>query len=210
MKYKEKAYSIALASTVMILFLILVSATASASPEQNPLNTTTPPSITSGAGDPSTDPVLSEGISSLKSAADTASTTSAAPKITETRITTDKSDQYSPVIHGNKIVWKDDRNGNWDIYIYDLSTKKQILLLNTSIQWDPDIYGDRVVWMDNRNGNWDIYMQDLATKKQTRITTDGAWQISPAIYGDKIVWQDIAMETSISTCTTSPLPKKKG
>ena len=33
--------------------------------------------------------------------------------------------QTVPAINGDKIVWQDDRNGNRDIYMYDLSTKKE-------------------------------------------------------------------------------------
>ena len=98
---------------------------ASASPEQNP-RTITPPEITSGAGDPSDDQVVSDELSSEEIVTDTESIQAAAPKITEKRITTNTSDQWSPVIYGNKIAWEDFRNGNWDIYIYDLSTKKEI------------------------------------------------------------------------------------
>ena len=191
MKINKKIDSVALASAALTLFLILASSMASASPGQTPQMNTTPTSIPNGAGDPSEDQIVFDGNITLKSAAATTSTVeSAAPKITKTQITTNKSDQYCPVIYSNRIVWTDDRNGNWDIYIYDLSTKKQIRTISTSIQWDPAIYGDRVVWVDDRNENWDIYMCNLSTKKQTRITTDGAWHISPAIYGDKIVWQD--------------------
>ncbi|AKB74938.1 cell surface protein [Methanosarcina lacustris Z-7289] len=62
---------------------------------------------------------------------------------TETRITTSESCQINPVIYGDKIVWQDNRNGegwdeygrpdgNWDIYMYDLSTKTEIHTNNTS------------------------------------------------------------------------------
>jgi beta propeller repeat protein len=47
-------------------------------------------------------------------------------KITETRITTNPSNSEHPAFYGNTIVWQDDRNGNWDIYIFDISTKEQI------------------------------------------------------------------------------------
>ena len=155
---------------------------------------------------------MSDELSSEEIVTDTESIQAAAPKITEKRITTNTSDQWSPVIYGNKIAWEDYRNGNWDIYIYDLSTKKEISTTNASDQYGPDIYGNRVVWTDYRNGNAEIYLQDLSTKKQTRITTNEISQWDPAIYGDKIVWTDYRngdYEGTIFTCTTFPLKRKK-
>jgi beta propeller repeat protein len=186
MKKKEKAYSRALASTAMILFLMLALSTASASPEQSQ-RTVAPPEITTGAGDPSDDPILSEELSAGNDTA-TESIQAATPKITEKRITTNAAEQYDPVIYGNKVAWEDNRNGNLDIYIYDLSTKKEISTLNTSNQYSPDLYDNKIVWTDERNGNSEIYLEDLAAKKQTRIITNEVYNWDPAIYGDKIVW----------------------
>jgi beta propeller repeat protein len=111
------------------------------------------------------------------------------PKITETQITTNPSNSLNPDIYGNTIVWQDDRNGNWDIYIYNLSTRQELHTTNTANQVSPAIYGNRVVWEDERNGGHDIYLQDLATKKQTRITTSGK-ALYPKIYDNRIVWMD--------------------
>ena len=36
----------------------------------------------------------------------------------ETPITTDPSIQESPAVYGDRIVWHDNRSGNWDIYLY--------------------------------------------------------------------------------------------
>ena len=105
--------------------------------------------------------------------------------ITETRIT-NHGTASNPDIYGNNIVWQDNRNGNWDIYIFDLSTKKEIHTTNTTDQITPAIYGNLVVWEDGRNGGHDIYMEDLSTKKQTRIPTSGEVS-TPDIYGNKIV-----------------------
>jgi len=188
MKKKEKVYSIALASTFLILFLLFISTAASASPEQNQ-RTVAPPEISSGAGDPSDDQILSDELSTEES--DTANESiqpAAAPKITEKRITTNAAEQYSPVIYGNKIAWYDNRNGNWDIYIYDLSTKKETSTLNKSDQYSPDIYSNNIVWTDTRNGKTEIYLEDLSTKKQTRIINNKVDNWDPAIYGNKIVW----------------------
>src|SRR5665647_647185 len=122
-------------------------------------------------------------VSSVASAA-------SSPTIIETKITSNTSDSEYPVIYGNKIAWQDDRNGNWDIYMQDLSTKQQIHTTNLANQVHPAIYGNNVVWEDYQNGNPNIYLQDLSTKKQTRIAIGTAYQRNPAIYGNRIVWED--------------------
>ncbi|WP_440946116.1 PGF-pre-PGF domain-containing protein [Methanosarcina sp. T3] len=120
--------------------------------------------------------------------------------LTETRVTTDESAQLYPAIYGDRIVWTDARNGildeygnvaNLDIYMYDLSTSREIqITTNESNQSMPAIYGDRIVWQDDRNGNLDIYMYDLSTSTETQITFNSSRQYDPAIYGDRIVWTD--------------------
>jgi beta propeller repeat protein len=110
-----------------------------------------------------------------------------------TQITTNTSYQAWPAIYGGRIVWEDDRNGNYDIYMYDLRSitiQEFQITVNTANQRFPAIYGDRIVWEDNRNGNWDIYMGDLAAGKETQITTNTATQVWPAIWEDRIVWTD--------------------
>jgi len=107
------------------------------------------------------------------------------------RITTHSADQRFPAISGDKIVWVDWRNGNADIYLYDLSTNtERAITTNPAEQRYPDISGDKIVWDDYRNGNTDIYLYDLSTNTERRITTDPAEQFMPSISGDKIVWID--------------------
>ena len=112
--------------------------------------------------------------------------------IDEFQITTDPAQQNEADIYGTRIVWQDNRNGNWDIYMCDLyggGCDVQITN-NTSNQFGPAIYGDRIVYYDDRNGNWDIYMHDLVNHTETQITTNTATQQNPAIYGNRIVWED--------------------
>jgi beta propeller repeat protein len=114
----------------------------------------------------------------------------------ETQITTNASDQYSPAIYGDRIVWVDYRDANeenWNpsIYMYNISTSKETrITTNGAIPYSPAIYGDKIVWMDYRTGYYsDIYMYDLSTNKEIQITTSSS-AYSPAIYSNKIVWED--------------------
>jgi beta propeller repeat protein len=113
----------------------------------------------------------------------------------ERQITTDPSYESSPAVSGNRIVWQDYRNGNFDIYMYDISmgTETQITT-DISDQYSPAISGNRIVWGDYRNGHSDIYMFDISTGVETQITVDPeeapADQYSPVISGNHIVWED--------------------
>jgi TolB protein len=115
-----------------------------------------------------------------------------APTSTTTvQITTNSADQSSPSISGDRIVWKDKRNRNWDVYMYDLSTSKEKrITTNSANQLYPVISGDRIVWEDKRNSNSDIYMYDLSTSTEKQITTNSAHQTAPSISGNRIIWQD--------------------
>ncbi len=148
-KNKGKSYSLALTSTLLVLFLTLVSSLALVAVVQG-----------------------------------------ASPTITETRITTSGS-AYSPAIYGDRIVWEDYRNGDWnrDIFIYNLSTSNETQITNSGSADSPAIYGNRIVWEDSQNGNSEIYVYDISTFQETQITTTGA-AINPVIYGDRVVWMD--------------------
>ncbi len=107
----------------------------------------------------------------------------------EIRITTSELASH-PDIYGNRIVWQDLRNGNYDIYMYDLSTSRETrITANESNQTYPSLYCDRIVWQDDRNGQYDIYMYNISTSKETQISTSGRAQ-KPKIYDDRIMWMD--------------------
>ncbi|MDD3041086.1 PGF-pre-PGF domain-containing protein [Bacteroides sp.] len=109
----------------------------------------------------------------------------------ETQITTSQSSLYFPDIYDDRVVWIDESNGNWDIYMYNLSTSKETkITTNGSNKADSAIYGNKIVWVDYRNGNSDIYMYDLSTYEETQITTNVSEKANPAIYGNRIVWED--------------------
>lgn len=105
-------------------------------------------------------------------------------------ITTEPHNQYDPAIYGNIVVWTDERNGNKDIYGYDLSLQEEFpICTEPGDQLSPKIYGHIVVWADERNGS-SIYGVNLQTKEKFRVVANTHTQVFPEIYGDIIVWED--------------------
>jgi len=125
--------------------------------------------------------------------------------VSEFPICTNDANQINPAINGSIIVWQDYRNGNWDIYGYDLSTQTEFpICLNSADQINPDISsntnvnpnvnGSIVVWEDHRRDllndvNTGIYGYNLSQRKELRIYgTNYSYQFDPAIDGNFIIW----------------------
>jgi beta propeller repeat protein len=65
--------------------------------------------------------------------------------------------QVNPAVGGDFIVWQDDRNGNWDIYAYDLERKAEFpVCRQVAGQTLPAITDSSVVWIDNRGDYTEI------------------------------------------------------
>ncbi len=118
---------------------------------------------------------------------------------TSSSATQQNPDIYSSGPNDYVIVWQDNRNGNWDIYMYDQAYYGNG---NWSVNWDfrltansgnnenPKVYGDAIVYQSDRTGNWEIYMYNITSKVETQITNNTAIQSNPAIFRNTIVWQD--------------------
>ena len=98
--------------------------------------------------------------------------------------------QEHPSIYGDKAVFADNREGNWDIYLYDFNIEQlEKITNNTADQKNPMIYQDMIVWEDYRNENSDIYVYYMKNETEVRISNSTIDKWSPAIFGGLIAWR---------------------
>jgi beta propeller repeat protein/parallel beta-helix repeat protein len=133
---------------------------------------------------------VSNSTNSSNNSGNSNTTTGGPYTTTEIPINTNLNDQRNPAIYGDKIVWQDNRNGDYDIYMKDLTTGLETVLCNaTGDQTHPQIYKNIVVWDDIRYGAYfNIHMMDLTTGIESRISPSTHSQVEPEIYNDIIVW----------------------
>ena len=85
--------------------------------------------------------------------------------ITKTHnITHDPNLQVNPKISGRRIVWEDGRNGNRDIYVYNLDNNEEIRITMGGDQEHPDIKGKYVAYWDLFFAPRYIWVQDFITR----------------------------------------------
>ena len=109
------------------------------------------------------------------------------------QITSHPKGEYFPDIYENYIIWDDNRNGNFDIYMYDIRNGQEIMIINDPHpQYNGAIYGNYVVWNDFRKGedNGDIYMYNINTGSETPVCTAPGQQFHCDIFENTIVWID--------------------
>ena len=103
------------------------------------------------------------------------------------------SNQISPIVDGDRIVYIDDRNDRQDIYLYDFKLNKEKQLSDDTLYKDVvSISGDKVVWdAYDDDGVGHVYFYNLSTDEHGRITTASDHEeYSPNISGQKVVWTD--------------------
>lgn len=122
----------------------------------------------------------------------------------------DAFSQFSPAIYGNWVVWEDYRDGNCEVYAYNLSVDSDgnrvpnyletpqlendpaLVRITDNPVWqgEPDIFENTVVWTDYRNGNADIYAYTFSNSTEWAVCVHPSAQSKPSIDGDRVVWQD--------------------
>ena len=91
----------------------------------------------------------------------------------------------NPDIYDTKIVYSADGRNIRDIFMYDITTKKNELISPYSSDVNnPHMYGNKVIWTNSFTRSGFIQMYDLVTKKATDVTSDNTGN---TLYGPDVV-----------------------
>jgi len=103
--------------------------------------------------------------------------------------------QNDASISGTKVVWGDRRNGNFNIYLYDLATRHETTVRDgaTAPGAYPDISGNRIVYNDNGPK---VHLYTISTGSDV-ILGDGQ---NARVDGDYVVWQTDSVPSQIRVC----------
>lgn len=109
----------------------------------------------------------------------------------ETSYVTGNSDQQSVDTDGSVLVYKDDVNGNWDVYAYDPSAGTSYQLSTGSgPEINPRVLSSSVVWQGLNGSTWQVYLYDSSTGTATALSPGTSQQVTPDISSSLIVWAD--------------------
>lgn len=90
------------------------------------------------------------------------------------------------------VVWQDIRNGNWDLYGYDLATNQEIAIVKApGNQEFAAIDAGLVAFQTQRpSGAWNVALWVRALDRHFVIDPHSAFQTQPAVDGPLVAWQD--------------------
>jgi len=113
---------------------------------------------------------------------------------TTTRITTDLAAQFDPAISGDIIVYTDLRNGNGDIYYYNITSGTETrATIATADEQLNDVSGNTIVYTEfgGSTGGGDIKAFNILTRVTSTVAADPtSAQGNPAIGGSIVAWED--------------------
>ena len=127
------------------------------------------------------------------------------------RITTNTFGQYHPVIYDNWIVWQDNRNGEVDLYGFDLLRNAEVAITRTpENETLPFLDGPWLTCEEDSlgAGTENVRLIHLPSLNAVPITRTLTLKDRPALAGGKAVWLDT--QSNLSSVVTADLPSLQG
>ncbi|MCC7202036.1 MAG: hypothetical protein IT393_05140 [Nitrospirae bacterium] len=110
------------------------------------------------------------------------------------RITNNPGGQYHPAIFNQWIVWADNRNGQFDLYGYNLRRNAEIRLTNTpEDETRPYINDKWVVYTEDSAGELDINLRllHLSNLASVQLTNAESEKEKPSLASGRLIWSEL-------------------
>lgn len=123
------------------------------------------------------------------------------------RITNDPGGQYYPVIFDHWIVWSDNRNGQLDLYGYNLKRNAEIRLTNTpEDETRPYINGKWVAYSEDSAGelNVNLRLLHLSNLANVQLTNVESQKEKPSLASGRLFWSELRSGRSQVMAGTLP------
>ncbi|MCG8406936.1 MAG: Ig-like domain-containing protein [Phycisphaerales bacterium] len=107
----------------------------------------------------------------------------------DTRLTTSMSSERYPDVDGDLIVWEDGRNGNLDIFAFDLEAGVEFAVATgPQRQLAPRASENYIAWMVGDIGSFDVYAYDVSSGVTIPIATGARDERLLGIDGDRVAF----------------------
>lgn len=96
------------------------------------------------------------------------------------------------------VVWQDKRNGDWDLYGYDLQQQSEVALLVAPRDQEYAVIDQGLLGFQSRTegSTWNIHLLDLASRSSFAVDPHSGAQTQPALAQNRLVWQDMRYHTA--------------
>ncbi|AWX57223.1 MULTISPECIES: TolB family protein [Brevibacillus] len=107
----------------------------------------------------------------------------------DTEIVSASGKASNPVVSSGYVAWEDDRNGNDDIYYYDIKAKEEkAAVIAKGDQGRPSIFSNQIVYEHQSAG--DLYSYSISNGRIKQLTDDSNEQQNVHLYQEDYVYSD--------------------
>ena len=103
-----------------------------------------------------------------------------------------------PHVKGDYLVWRGKIRGNWEVFLYNISTQELSRVTNNDYDdISPQTDGNYVVWLGSSRSGGEIFLYDILSRETTQITYDSNIDSFPQIADGRVVWASWKVTDSV-------------
>ncbi|MDI3339056.1 MAG: hypothetical protein QJR03_00845 [Sphaerobacter sp.] len=107
-------------------------------------------------------------------------------------VTDQPAEVADPAVSGEVVVWRERRDGAWDIVGKRLTTGERFEVTRDAVnQAHPTVSGTTIAWQAYVNGSWELFRYDLGTGRVEQLTATPDDEIEPVLSGTRLLFRRV-------------------